>query len=138
MWPEWIYRLFLSQNTYVKAFLFIGGLFNDAVSSSDYLASKDRTKMNWKGYGRKRWWLNLRYCPGICVKGLRKTTKNLRINRSLGRDLNPGPTECEVAVLTTGPWLYLPNVRYSDIRGSHGSEDTGVGLLGCNAVSTCG
>jgi hypothetical protein len=31
--------------------------------------------MNWKGYGRKCLWPNLRYYPSIYVKGLRKTTK---------------------------------------------------------------
>jgi hypothetical protein len=52
--------------------------------------------MNWKGCGRKRSWPNLRYYPGICLEGLRKTTKNLsQDNRSPGRDLNPGPPEYE-------------------------------------------
>jgi hypothetical protein len=31
--------------------------------------------MNWKGYGRKRSWPNLKYGPRICLEGLRKTTK---------------------------------------------------------------
>jgi hypothetical protein len=30
--------------------------------------------MNWKGCGRKRSCSNLRYYPGICLEGLRKTT----------------------------------------------------------------
>jgi hypothetical protein len=47
--------------------------------------------MNWKGYGRKRLWPNLRYYPGICMEGLRKTTKSLtQAIRSPGRDSNPG------------------------------------------------
>jgi hypothetical protein len=33
--------------------------------------------MNWKGRERKRSWPNVRYYPGVCFKGLRKTTKNL-------------------------------------------------------------
>jgi hypothetical protein len=33
--------------------------------------------MNWKGCGRKRLWPNLRNNPGIILKGLMKTTKNL-------------------------------------------------------------
>jgi len=32
--------------------------------------------MNWKGCERKWSWPNLRYYPGICLEGLRKTTKN--------------------------------------------------------------
>jgi hypothetical protein len=31
--------------------------------------------MNWKGYGRKWSWPNLRYYPGIFLEGLWKTTK---------------------------------------------------------------
>jgi hypothetical protein len=39
----------------------------------------------------------LRYYPGICLEGLRKTTKKTRqYIRSPGRDLNPGPPEYEV------------------------------------------
>jgi hypothetical protein len=58
--------------------------------------------MNWKRRGRKRSWPNLRYCHGIYLEGLRKTTKNLSWDsRSPGRDLNPGPLEYEAGVLTT-------------------------------------
>jgi hypothetical protein len=35
--------------------------------------------MNWKRCGRKWSWPNLRYYPDICLEGLRKTTRNLRI-----------------------------------------------------------
>jgi hypothetical protein len=56
--------------------------------------------MNWKGYGRKWAWPNLRYYPGICLEGLRKATKNAsQNNRSAGRDLNPGPPVYEAEVL---------------------------------------
>jgi hypothetical protein len=56
--------------------------------------------MNRKGCGTKQSWPNLRYYPGICLEGLRKTTKNLtQDNRSPGRDLNPGPPEYEAGVL---------------------------------------
>lgn len=47
----------------------VGCAFNDAFSSSNYIASNDRTiieKINWKGYGRKRKWANLKYYHGIC------------------------------------------------------------------------
>jgi hypothetical protein len=33
---------------------------------------------NWKECERKGSWPNLRYCPGICLIGLWKTTKDLR------------------------------------------------------------
>jgi hypothetical protein len=33
--------------------------------------------MNWKGFGRKLSWSNLRFNPGICVEGLRKNKKKL-------------------------------------------------------------
>jgi hypothetical protein len=32
---------------------------------------------NWKGFGRKLSWLNLRYHPGIRLEGLRKIARNL-------------------------------------------------------------
>jgi hypothetical protein len=52
--------------------------------------------MNWKASGRKPLW------PGIRLKGLRETTKNLsQDRRSPGRDLNPEPPEYEAEVLTT-------------------------------------
>jgi hypothetical protein len=60
--------------------------------------------MQWNGYGRKRSWPNLKYCPGICLERLRKTTKNLsQDSRSPGRGFHPGPPEYEVGVLTTRP-----------------------------------
>jgi hypothetical protein len=45
--------------------------------------------------------LILRYCSGIRLERLRKTTKNRHNSRSPGRDLNPGPPEYEVGMLTT-------------------------------------
>jgi hypothetical protein len=58
--------------------------------------------MNWKGYGRKRTWLNLRYYPGTDLEGLRKIMKTFsQDNRSPGRDLNPGPPKYEAEVLIT-------------------------------------
>jgi hypothetical protein len=64
----------------------------------------------------KRSWPNLRYYPGICMEGLRKTTKPLsRDSRSPGRDLNPGPPEYE-GVLITRPrrsvWSYRLQSKY--------------------------
>jgi hypothetical protein len=52
--------------------------------------------MNWKGYERKWSWSNLWYYHGICLEGLRKTTKTVSQNsRSPCRDLNWGPSEYE-------------------------------------------
>jgi hypothetical protein len=46
----------------------------------------------------------LRYYFSICLKGLRITMKNLSQNSQyLGQDLNPGPPEYAVGVLTTQP-----------------------------------
>jgi hypothetical protein len=65
----------------------------------------------------ERWWiakdlagsscgLILRYYPGIRLEGLGKITKNLaiRIASRWGLELNPGPPEKEVGVLTIRPW----------------------------------
>jgi hypothetical protein len=51
--------------------------------------------MNWKGCGRKRSWLILRYYPGIHLEGQRKPQKKTQDIRSLGRYLNTGPPEYE-------------------------------------------
>jgi hypothetical protein len=48
--------------------------------------------------------LILRYYPGICLEGLRKTTKCLgQDSWSLGQDLNPEPPEYEAGMLTIRP-----------------------------------
>jgi hypothetical protein len=58
--------------------------------------------MNWKEFGRKLSWRDLRHYPGICFEGLRKPTTNIcQDGRSPGRDLNPGPPDYEAVVLTT-------------------------------------
>jgi hypothetical protein len=57
--------------------------------------------MNLKCCGRKRSCPNLRYCTGICLEGLRETTKIVsQHSRCLGRDLNPGTHKYEAGVLT--------------------------------------
>jgi hypothetical protein len=64
--------------------------------------------MNWKGYGRKQLWSNLRSCSGICLEGLRKTTEALgQDSQSPGWDLNPGPPKYEVGVLTSWLWYLV-------------------------------
>jgi hypothetical protein len=41
--------------------------------------------------------LILRYYPGICLQGLRETTKDLRQDKQYqGRNMNPGPPEYNI------------------------------------------
>jgi hypothetical protein len=55
--------------------------------------------MNWKGCERRRSCPIIRYQPGICLEGLRKTTKDLsQDSRSPGQHLNLG---FKAGVLTT-------------------------------------
>jgi hypothetical protein len=69
-------------------------LFNDAFSSSDYIASN-------VGMMVTNEWLNLRYYPSVCLEGLRITMKNLgQDSWSPSRDLNPRPPEYEAGVQT--------------------------------------
>jgi hypothetical protein len=60
--------------------------------------------VNWKGYGRKQLWLNLRFHAIICLERLRKTTKASVSITSLPWDLNLGPPEYKAGVQTTAPW----------------------------------
>jgi hypothetical protein len=56
--------------------------------------------LNWKVFGRKRLWPNLKYYLDNCLERLRKTTINLsQDSLSLGRELNPEPPEYEAGVL---------------------------------------
>jgi hypothetical protein len=60
--------------------------------------------MNLKGFGRKWSWPNLRYYPDIYLEGFRKTMENLSQDSQFsGQDLNPGPPQYEVGMLTTQP-----------------------------------
>jgi hypothetical protein len=60
--------------------------------------------MNWTGRGRKESWPNARYYLYIFLEELRKTTKNFsQDSQSLGKDMNPGPLEYEIRVITTQP-----------------------------------
>jgi hypothetical protein len=45
-------------------------------------------------------WPNLRYYPGICLEGLRKTTQTPIRAASLQSRFEPGPREYEAGVLT--------------------------------------
>jgi hypothetical protein len=52
--------------------------------------------MNWKGYGRKRPWLNFKILVWNLPGRTEENTKNVNQDiRSSERELNPGPPECE-------------------------------------------
>jgi hypothetical protein len=52
---------------------------------------------NTEGSGRGQ---ILRRYPGMCLEGLKNTTKNVsQVSRSLGRYLNSGPSDYEAGVL---------------------------------------
>ena len=60
-------------------YLFIGNLFTDAVSNSDWMPSSNwwRCVTNCKGCGRRQLWPYFRYIhPFICLERLKKTTQN--------------------------------------------------------------
>jgi hypothetical protein len=75
--------------------------------------------MNWKGCGWKWLWPNLRYYPGICLEGWRKTMRILSQNsQSPGWDLNLGPPKYEARGLTT-------ITTFSDLTNSVAQEPEG-------------
>jgi hypothetical protein len=60
-------------------------VFNDIVRSPDHMASDDceMVKINWKGCGRRWSRSHLKYYPGICLEGLRKAVKYVRMVSAL-------------------------------------------------------
>jgi hypothetical protein len=54
--------------------------------------------MNWKRYGRKRSWPNLRYYSDIFLEGIRKISE---VSRPPGRDMNPGHFEYKAGVFSS-------------------------------------
>jgi hypothetical protein len=75
--------------------------------------------MNWKGFGRKLSWRNLRYYPGIRLEGLTKTKKiSIRIGGRRGRESNLGPPEYHVGVLTTRPRCSVNRMKSPDCEVS--------------------
>jgi hypothetical protein len=71
-------------------------LFNDAVSSVDYVTLNDRMINE-----QERLWYNLRYCPEICLER-QENWENLHEGSwSLDQDLNPGPLKYEAGMVTT-------------------------------------
>jgi hypothetical protein len=87
-------------------------LFNDDFSLIQNFCvwwKYDKWKMNCKRFGRKRSWPNLKYYPGICLEGPRKSEKPLsQDSRFMSRDFNPGPLEYEAQVLSTEPRRFGP------------------------------
>jgi hypothetical protein len=78
--------------------------------------------MDCKVFGMKRRWLNLRYCPGIRLEGVRTAAKHLsQDTQYLGRDFNPGPPEYGVLSRRNLPTFQrrfcLRNKGY-DVHGS--------------------
>jgi hypothetical protein len=71
---------------------------------------------NWKGYGKMSC-PNLRYCPDICLKGLRKTNKTCQDSQSLVRDFKQRPAKSH---------SFLSSFRWS--CGSSGSIVSDSGL----------
>jgi hypothetical protein len=77
-------------------YLFIVGLLIDAFNFSDYTASNGKVVNEyWIGKvveGNME--TNLMYCPGICLEGLRKSTKVFSQDSPYTRqDLKTGPSE---------------------------------------------
>jgi hypothetical protein len=65
-------------------------MLSDYVALNEMLIGCNEMERMWK----EKSWHNLRYYPGICLEGLRKTTKNLGQDYwSPGCGLNLGPPE---------------------------------------------
>jgi hypothetical protein len=58
--------------------------------------------MSWTGDGRQQPWPSSMNYPNICLKGLRKISKNSE-QPVYGQDSNPTPSGYEVGMLTTHP-----------------------------------
>jgi hypothetical protein len=67
--------------------------------------------------------MNSEVYSGICLEGMRKTTKKL--NQLPGRDLKPGPPEYEAGLLTAG--RYVPS-DFLAIQNNSVNEVTGYRL----------
>jgi hypothetical protein len=73
--------------------------------------------INWRGFGRKRPWPNLRYCHDISLEGLRKATKILNENSwLLGLRFEPGTSRIRSrsvihSTTTFGVWYVLESFQ---------------------------
>jgi hypothetical protein len=78
-------------------------LFYDAVSLRLCSVQRKGDMMKWKGFGRKRSCLILRYHPVIRLEELRNSTENVsQDSQSPGRDLNPGSRSVKHSTTTFG------------------------------------
>jgi hypothetical protein len=91
----------------INFYLFVVYLKMFFFSNYDYTPPNDRVISEWwigkdlEGSGHD---LILRYYPGICLEGLRKTMKTLRQDsQSLSQDLNLGFPDHKAGVVTTWP-----------------------------------
>jgi len=62
--------------------------------------------MNWKGYGREQ--SNMTHLlPTICLEGMRRTRNLSQEREFVSKDLNPGNTRYDTAVLPISQWYSL-------------------------------
>jgi hypothetical protein len=60
--------------------------------------------MNWRGYGRKRSWSNIKVLSRMLSGGIEEDDENFsQYSQFLGRNFNPGRPEYEAELLTTRP-----------------------------------
>jgi hypothetical protein len=55
--------------------------------------------MNWKGYRRRRSWVNLRHHPDISLEGLRKTKKSIIVSVSADNRIRHLMNKSETSLL---------------------------------------
>jgi hypothetical protein len=68
--------------------------------------------MNWRGFGRKLSWPNFMVLSWHSPGGTEKPWKtSIRIAGRQGREINPGPSELKVGVLTTRQQRSVTNVK---------------------------
>jgi len=67
--------------------------------------------MNWEGYGREQTWSNMIHLlPMICLEGLRKTRNLSQERQFVSKDLNPGNTRYDTAVLPSSQQYSLMSI----------------------------
>jgi hypothetical protein len=101
-----------------------------------YTVPNGRMIMNWKGYGRKRSWRNLRYYLGICLEGLKKNTKHMPgepisgpivfepgTSRIRTRSVNRSAATFSRRTQTGAVWKHLCWGDYLNQRGMKWQED---------------
>jgi len=81
----------------------------NAVSSSVFLTVSnsrmidDQWAVNWRGYGRKCSWPNMKYCIEVFLEGLRNITKTIASRASLFQDVSLGPSILEAGEVCIQP-----------------------------------